>query len=789
MPDSDFVGRTDLLTQILGDVGGPGRTGTFFDIEGIPGIGKTRLLDQLDRLAKETSPAGIVVRIDGGQFEARVSRLGAPTFDEDAELRQFRVLLRGALNSLPSDENIDDVLNYLTDYSAPSQRVRPGYSSSRRSLMPSKPTDFVHDPDDVLTRATAAANHLNENLAATRTRILLLVDDFHLLAGRPLGRWVMRWLAGIRGADIVVMHQAFHGQQDPQMPSRAVQRPLGNLAEEDVEAYLMCHPGIGPEVAEIAQYVWTFTGGYPQALALAADLIKDSKSPEESVRLIRQLAALQGGRATQLEGLVNRIMDTIDDEELRDALYRVCVTRNFDAPLVEKLMDVDERHAQTLIDRLRHYSFVRESTSQHSFLTVSDFVRSLGEKKLGVTQTQVTHAKAAEYYGDLIVKDSADDSDSYESWYRYEQPEFQALERDWLYHLSRLTGNNRQVGRVGIAQIFLDAFWWWGSYIPFPFCEQILADWGDATSVNDEDRAWGRQLRTLYDLYPKGWQKQAPAGQWTKVRLALRYLSDHCRSDGRAETEEADLRHIRGILDLYLVDAARYVDPGDEDIDELLAEAAELFAREDDDWDVAWVEYYRADVALSREQTEQAMTTAAESAERARALDDDELVANSHRVYADAFWLSGRAGPALDAYARAVAHAYRFQVKGVQDEYTDAFQKEMIDRSVERVAELYADGRDEGHAILQSACARIRAFFGPYWSAAGASLPEDVRPEVVKALAEDRRDDVAAMLFPARPTVLGHRGTEYALICGDVTHRMRRELAKPPGEPLPPAEG
>ena len=64
----------------------------------------------------------------------------------------------------------------------------------------------------------------------------------------------------------------------------------------------------------------------------------------------------------------------------------------------------------------------------------------------------------------------------------------------------------------------------------------------------------------------------------------------------------------------------------------------------------------------------------------------------------------------------------------------------------------------------------------------------DVGLEVVRALDERRLDDVAGVIFPARPTVLGYPGTEYALICVDVTHQMRRELAKPPGTPLPPAE-
>src|ERR1035438_8199467 len=147
------------------------------------------------------------------------------------------------------------------------------------------------------------------------------------------------------------------------MPSRAVQLPLGNLGRDDVEAYLKGHQGVGPDVAAIVDHVWEFTGGYPQALALVADLIEESQSPGESIQLIRQLSALQGGRAAQLEALVNRIMNEISDMELRDALYSLCVTRHFDVPLLQLLLNVkEERHAQTLIDRLSRYSFIGASS-------------------------------------------------------------------------------------------------------------------------------------------------------------------------------------------------------------------------------------------------------------------------------------------------------------------------------------------------------------------------------------------------------------------------------------------
>jgi hypothetical protein len=776
MADPHFVGRAGIVAQILGDVGGPGRTGMFFDVDGIPGIGKTELLDQL---AKLTGPEDVVARINGSDFEARGSRARTATSDDDAEFRQLRRLLLETVKNLPDDneQKIPDLVDALTPHTPSGQQVLGA--------------DSAPDPDDLVEQAIEAANSLDKTLAATQARFLVLVDDFHLLAGRPLGQWVMTWLAGIRGADVVVAHEDFRGADDPGLPTGAVRLPLGNLSRADVEAYLKSYPDIGPDVAGIVNHVWDFTGGYPRALVLVADLIKGSGSRDSVVQLIEQLAALQGGRAAQLKALVNRILDAIREKDLSDTLYKVCVTRHFDGPLIELLMDADESRAQTLIDGLTHYSFVRKSTGEHPFYAVSDFVRRIGEEKLGAAQTQVTHSEAAKYYEGLLVEamdeDEDEDSTSYQSWFRYEKPTFQALERDWLYHVSRLTGTNRRASRIGIARIFLDAFWWWGSYIPFPFCEQILVDWADATLGDDEDRAWGAQLRILYDSFPKGWRYAGtPADQWRTVRLALRYLWHQGRMD-QARLDDPEMRHIRGILDFYLADAESYVDPGNQEVDERLDDAAEQFARNDDEWNTAWVEFYRADLTAARGQADLAISMTTESAERHPDLDDDELLANLHRVCADAQWRRQDPGAALDAHARAVLHAYRFQVKGVQDAYTDAFQQEMIDRSTDRLAAWHDGDRDSEHAALRSACARIRAFFGPYWREVGATPPGDAGLDAVRALDEGRLADVAELLFPARPTLPGSHDSPYALTCVDVTHKMRREVAELPGTPLPPA--
>jgi hypothetical protein len=448
-----------------------------------------------------------------------------------------------------------------------------------------------------------------------------------------------------------------------------------------------------------------------------------------------------------------------------------------------RLLGVDQPHAQTLIDQIRQFSFVTESDVEHSFLAIDDFVRRIGEQFSA--RREEIHEVAADYYHGLIVEETAEGESWSQAWSRYENPRFQNLEKDWLYHLGNLTGRRRRSGRLEIARIFLDGFWLWGCYVQFPFCEEILADWMSVTSDVD-DLKWGQALQDVYDFYPKeGRLAEAPRAQWVKVRRSLRYLWDQ---GGLAE-DRTETRHVRAVLDVLLADALRSINPGDAHVDEVLDDAVEHLAGEDG-YIVAWIGFTRADLALLRGLTEEAMTLARQAAQDHVALDDHELIANLHRVCADAHWARGEHGMALDGHARAVAHAYRAQVQNVPDAYTIAFQQEMVDRSTERMTALHANG---GDYVLGSACERIRAFFGPYWLETGADEVTDIAPEVTRALAAGLPGKAASLLFPVGApevdTDITRYGSEWESICHDVSAEMADELAQLPGTPLPPAAG
>jgi hypothetical protein len=790
----NFVGRQEFFRRIPPVNVEPGRPSRMFVVPGSPGSGKTELLRQLRHAAQkqERGPAVTVIDIRCGQYGGLGGRHDARPLDEAAEFQQFEALILDALP--PRDGAFPDDTR---DWAA----AEPSLSGSPRDNSPGSPASG--GPGQLIKLATEAANSLLLNGAGHHEYVLVLVDDFDQVAWRPLGDWLLSWLVGIRGADVVVTTMPASDEQASPWPAQAITMPLGSLGRDDVQRYLAASDGIGPgAAAKTVAPVWEFTGGNPQAMVLVADLIRESilkdGQPEGAVETIRQLGALQGDLIDQLDELDERFFSAIGDEELRHALYTLCVTRSFNRDLLMRLLDVDQVHANAIIDRMRRFSFVTEADGFHA---ITPYIRQLGEKRLGdAARRNEIHETAAEYFLDLINEDI----DAHQSWRGgwglLEDASFQGLKKEWLYHVSRLTGLGRRTGRLDIARLFLDGFWWWGCYAPFPFCEEILADWMSVTADDSrasreekkKDRDWGLALRSIYDTYPRGNRlERANRSALITVRANLRLLWDRGGLGDRDDS--AEVVHLRGIVSAFLTDIMRYINPADPRVDEALADARSAFLADEDEYSAAWTDFQRSELDIQRGQWEQAMSLARHGAQRHARFKDGEIIANFHRVYADALWSTGEAGPALDGYARAVLHAYAAQVQdvGSPDPYTNAFQQEMIDRCLERMADLLASAvrDDTALATLTSACARIRAFFCDYWEAVGHDPAADVAADVVGNLAGGRYLEAAGLLFPALAPDIGIdliRGeTGWEQTCHDVRGEMRAELAALPGIPLP----
>jgi len=855
--DGNFVGRRRQLSTILG--GGPG-VGALYVVSGIPGSGMSMLLQQLYReAAGDREDLAVLVKMEDVLLPSDLAEVDGAGVPLGEERRRFCDVLSKVVRPLPPHPETNKIIDAVTHAlraprtgssgvaaRGPGPRIGGGFLGSGPSDSPSaRPSPAGDDAAvegevrELIDQARSAAAALARDMARgdgsrEGQRIYVLVDTFDLVMQRPLGRWLLDLLCGLNGMVVVIAHHEVR-RVKLKLPDSAQRITLGGLGEDDVRRYLTAEEGVGPDLGDIVEPVMAFTGGHAQAVALTANLIRDNGGPAKSTNLLRQLAAMDADSAQKLGRLVEKIIGSATDPEIAQGLDAVWVVRRFDTPLLEDLLEIGQDRARALVERLTEYSFVEQRTDAAAAgqFAAQRFIREYGAGLLRYRDPeryQQLHQAAEKYYQQQLTDYPA----SYEEWYRYEDDKWQAGEREWLYHVAHLDGPGRASARLGVARLFLDTFWWWGNYVPFSFCEEVLDDWAEIAEVQGDElnRAWGENLRRVYELYPKGWRREQGRAGWRRVRQSLLYLRERGELGGPSPANPT-ARHVRGILHIYLADANRHLDPESPDVVDLLRDARAQFEANGDEWDLSWLPFQEADAAIGRGDADEATTLVdglvrelrarAEAAKEPGARgaagdqpggqrpggaaqggprgdtapgrppdvrqdtphddgpdDDRELRANLHRIYADAAWIRKDPGLALDFHARAVLHAYHFQLRDSLDEYTAEFITEMHERAAERLAELYQAGQAE---TVRAACARIRSFFRRYWQFTDAPAA----PDFWALLASGDHAGVVRELFPAAPSPadLHRKSTDYELDALDFFAGTTTELAKPPGTPLP----
>jgi hypothetical protein len=275
----------------------------------------------------------------------------------------------------------------------------------------------------------------------------------------------------------------------------------------------------------------------------------------------------------------------------------------------------------------------------------------------------------------------------------------------------------------------------------------LIEDW----RATQEDRDWTAALETILDAYPGGYEKNNEPPEWRSgalprweaVRAALLAVSEDCGVDGEPKTlDDAEARHLRGLIDNFLAHAARY-----ESADaaayaaavKRYDEAVNVFEADKDDWDTAWTRFERGELHLEHKNTEAARADWQRAAELVVELADEELAANLHRLGADAHAAAGDFEPAVAAHGRAILHAYLFQRRPhPPDEYTLSFYSEQVARALERLVSYAEGGGEVGRAA-------------ELMSAAFARSPTRPAPELAALCTAKDLPGLSGALFPDPP--------------------------------------
>lgn len=419
------------------------------------------------------------------------------------------------------------------------------------------------------------------------------------------------------------------------------------------------------------------------------------------------------------------------------------------------------------------------------------------------------HARAAAHHAAmLVVEDHPDMAFSYADAFVYESPVWQRHKREWLHHRSHAERPaERCTALRESARIFLEAFYWWGCYVHFDFCDQVISDLaavarrrGEMGTPWPEIDRMAHALDRIVQSYPPRSTKRS--GDWEAVRAGLVEVAALCQLRGPKDCRTAADFKIRALLDVFMAQTHRFGSPADGLADRFytaaivhLGRVSELTGAEagqdpEPDWNLPWFHYERAELCFElpdgdpvklREQ----WTTAADllqpqgdggddfgdlygdAAGGGEGEPDHELIANLHRLRADLAWRDGDHRRAATWYRRALLHAYLANASGqFPDEYTLQFHVEIKARVLTRIAGLIERG-DEAAAVEVA----VEVAGARWWDAEPDKHGrQGWREEVLRAIGDRLPSaaliEVADTIFLPGPTVgqLGPHPATYAFL-------------------------
>jgi uncharacterized protein DUF4062/NB-ARC domain-containing protein len=690
-PDHDIVGRLDLLESLWADIARGANCSLVF----LAGVGKTTVAFELVR-----QKARILEKFEGV--------LWADLGKRPERMEQLRRWAK-ALDVAPE---LMHNLASLEDW----KQVVKGAIGTRRLLLVLDDVWAVRDARDFAALGPACVTLIT-------TRLPQVAVDM--------------WSQG----EVVEVNELDDAQG---------LELLGRIAPEAVAA----DPEGAREMVAVVQ-------GLPLALMLVGKYLRHESSvggdPDDIAdafatlrkageRLIlRRNEEEEGGDERTLEEIIDVSYEALQDDDARAALEHLSIFRPKPYAFT-KAMALEICGAERgALKQLRDMGLVEHAGGGE--YTMHRVIAEYARKKLPRGTAEELHGKALAWYRERLKESIEGDLAAYLGWYRYEEPAWQALKDAWLYHLA---ASGDAVGSIlAFLRVYFDAFWWWGYYQRFPFCERLIREWLQR-DIGAAEREGLRQLSIFQTSYPAGYEKRGRQEDWRKVEHALIALRQGLGLDGEvARITGEDARRVRHFTDFFLAECAGY-GRGDRDLAlKRYQDAHDQFQGDGTEWIPAWLWFYVAqylldagDPAAAGDYTHRALAEAGEDQRLAER--DPELLANIYRQLGDLALLEGEMDEAARQYRRAAFYAFIFQaVPESGDSYTVAFYREIAGRITTRIAACHAASKRRGRELAKA----VRGYWEPWWKA-----HPDPTPELDDALKSADLAVLEACMFPAVPT-------------------------------------
>lgn len=554
---------------------------------------------------------------------------------------------------------------------------------------------------------------------------------------------------------------------------------VGELSEDEGLSLLaQFAPKVAAEEEAEARALVRDYGGLPLAMVLLGKYLRRESRSSDPKRIRHALQVLRDERAGEKGELSDALGSAIElsytNEALGDdgraALRALSIFRpkphEFSDHLAAEVAQVDvellwKLDDAGLIERTR-------SSDDTSFYTMQRTIADHARARLAPEERQEKYRRAVEYFREQMknIEEQFKSRGSYASWYRYESSQWQDAKDSWLYYLGHLGDTGSAL--LAFLRAYFDAFWWWGCYLDFDYCNQLIKEWRER-ETSPAGREVLRCVHAFQASYPKETEdRRAPT--WPMVDTALtRLLQLAGLQREAAQLEDEEHRHIRALVDILLAEVQRFGYGERERAARLYAEAGRLFEMDGDGWDLAWLLYHFADMNVERGEMDTALDQLKRALDLGKSEQDPEVVAQACRAQGDIFLALGDAERAGKSYTLAAFHAFRFQADPEPpDPYTVRFYTQTCERIFSRLEARYR--QQAGDAIAISA--ELHSFWRPYRQL--HEMPEFV-PDFARLWAQGRTAELRAHLFPAgfRQEEIAARGQQYGAEVRQACERLQ----------------
>jgi hypothetical protein len=755
-----LVGRRALLSWKLADY--DGARFAIWDVTAAPGTGKTALLDAL---RGNLDAAGATVIFLSGEWLAeayrrRLSSSGDPLVVELARMEFCQEAVSRIGRDVPGAgeaalaEHGFIAGGAVREALAERSPQQPGLDI-RDALLPGGLDDAAQPvPVQVSEWYAGRVRMIREDLGSRVGEFLarladrddegrhlaILVDNFHVIADPACREWLLDSLTSRPRSLVVVTRRP--GQEIASQIATTYM--LRGFTPAEVRACLIARLGQDAVSDQVVAEVIRVTDSSPLAVGTLCDALTGKKG-----RTMNEILAELDARPAQ-EPLIQQVC-LIARRLVRDACQEIIgkddaevpvfdyltVMRGIDGSLLARVLGghgVDEERADALMSWLAARSFIgRYDDDEEEGFRLHEHIRQQRTAEIPGERLRRLHERAENVYRHLVSEFEApevESDDAHYGWLMYELPEFGRLVREWIYHAVLSQGARlRRETALSVTQFFLEAWYWWGCYVQFPLCEQLLGDFERITGERTgTDREWLAILSRFYRNYPRGWQHTADPASWDAVKDAMRALRRRAGFDVRPPRHD-DVTGGTLIMLISIVEAHAhwYGRPGDPAAAARCYHSAREYVRaqvaagyQRNAWCEPWIVFEWADMWHDFGDIGQSAMLLHELDAFAESIEDEEMIdrdlrSRVARLHGDIRRARGDYQGAIDAYAKSAMLAYVYHVwqESLDTRVTD-YSLEAHVENIARVGAGLADIKRRAPRPWAEGIARMWAYFEPY---------------------------------------------------------------------------